>query len=244
MNNLGLASIAFRHLTVEQIIAVAKNAGLSWIEWGSDVHAPKDDPENLDRVAKLTREAGLKISSYGTYFKISMNEPEEILDYIAAAKRLGTNILRIWCYTSADPDEKERRYDVCRKLAKIAEDNGVVLCAECHSGNMTDNAQSSLELMQIVNSSAFKMYWQTNENFNAEENLAFVKAVEPYVVHVHVFNWHGRIKLPLAESENDWKQYTKVLGGERIYLLEHMPNHDESLLPADADTLRRIFYTL
>lgn len=240
MYKLGLASIAFRHLTAEQIIEVAKNAGLTYIEWGSDVHAPKDDLENLDRVAKLTREAGLQVSSYGTYFKIDRDDPEDILGYIDAAKRLGTNILRVWCYASDEPEEQERRYDVCRRLAKIAEENGAVICAECHSGNMTDNAQSSLELMQAVNSPAFRMYWQTNENYNAEENLAFVKAVEPYIVHVHVFNWHGRVKLPLEESENAWKQYAKVLGKDRIYLLEHMPDHDETLLPADADTLRRI----
>ena len=50
MYHLGLASIAFRHLSPEGILAAAKNAGLTYIEWGSDVHAPKDDLENLDRV--------------------------------------------------------------------------------------------------------------------------------------------------------------------------------------------------
>lgn len=240
MYKLGLASIAFRRLTVEQIIAVAKKAGLGYIEWGSDVHAPKDDVENLDRVARLTREAGLQVSSYGTYYRIDLNAPEDILDYIAAAKRLGTNILRIWCYASDEPEEQERRYEVCRQLAKIAEENGAIICAECHSGNMTDNKDSSLELMQAVNSPAFRMYWQTNENYNPEENLDFVKAVAPYVANVHVFNWHGRARFPLEEAEAAWKQYAKVLGSDHVYLIEHMPDNDETLLPADADTLRRI----
>lgn len=244
MYKTGLASIAFRHLSVEQIIEAAKNAGLTYIEWGSDVHAPKDDLENLDRVAKLTREAGLEISSYGTYFKTSSNAPEEILDYITAAKRLGTNILRVWCFTTADPVEKERRYEVCRRVAEIAEENGVVICAECHSDTMTDNAESSLELMQKVNSPAFGMYWQAHEYFTAEENLEFIKAVVPYVTNVHVYNGQGQEMLMLKQAEDAWEQYVKVLGGDRIYLLEHLPGHDETLLPAQADTLRRILNTL
>ena len=70
MHQLGLCSIAFRHLNVEQIIDAAKSAGLAFIEWGSDIHAPKDDLENIDRIRELTEAAGLRCSSYGAYFRI------------------------------------------------------------------------------------------------------------------------------------------------------------------------------
>ncbi len=243
MYPIGVCSIAFRHLNVEQIIDAAEKAGLSFIEWGSDIHAPKDDLENIDRIRELTEAAGLRCSSYGAYFRIDRNEVSDIYGYITAAKRLGTNVIRIWCPgnpAAISEEEKFRRFAVCRELAKIAEAEGVVLCAECHSANLTDNARSSLEFMQAVDSPAFRMYWQPNENFTFEENVAFASVVAPYVTNVHVFYWEGNIRHPLADAEDAWANYIRALGKERTFLLEHMPNDDETLLPREADTLRSI----
>ena len=44
---LGLVSISFRKHTPEEIIQAVKAAGLSCIEWGSDVHAPPHDKRSL-----------------------------------------------------------------------------------------------------------------------------------------------------------------------------------------------------
>lgn len=243
MHQLGLCSIAFRHLSPEEIIAAAKNAGLSCIEWGSDIHVPKDDLENADRVRKLTEAAGLKCCSYGAYFRIDRDPVEEIHSYIAAAKHLGVNVVRIWCPgnpASITEEEKHRRYGICRELAEIAEAEGVTLCAECHSANLTDNSLSSLEFMQAVSSPAFRMYWQPHESFSKEDNLAFAEAVAPYVVNVHTFYWKERARLPLNDARDAWKSYIKALGADRIFLLEHMPDDNESLLSQEADTLRSL----
>ena len=243
MHQSGLCSIAFRHLSVEEIIATAKDAGLSCIEWGSDVHAPKDDLENIDRVRKLTEAAGLRCCSYGTYFRIDRDSVEDIHSYIAAAKCLGVDVVRIWCPgnpATISEEEKQRRYGICRELAKIAEAEGVTLCAECHSANLTDNSQSSLEFMQAVNSPAFRMYWQPHESFSAEDNLAFAEAVAPYVVNVHVFYWKEHTRLPLKDAWDAWKSYIGALGSDRIFLLEHIPDDDKTLLFREADTLRSL----
>lgn len=243
MPQLGLCSIAFRHLSVEEIIATAKGAGLSCIEWGSDVHAPKDDLENIDRVRKLTEAAGLRCCSYGAYFRIDRDSVEDIHSYIAAAKCLGVDVVRIWCPgnpATISEEEKQRRYGICRELAKIAEAEKVTLCAECHSANLTDNGQSSLEFMQAVNSPAFRMYWQPHESFSKENNLAFAEAVAPYVVNVHVFYWKERTRLPLKDAWDAWKSYIGALGSDRIFLLEHIPDDDKTLLFREADTLRSL----
>ena len=50
---LGLCSISFRDKTPEEILIAAKEAGLSFVEWGSDVHAPKDDAEKIAEIVKL-----------------------------------------------------------------------------------------------------------------------------------------------------------------------------------------------
>ena len=243
MYKTGLASIAFRQLSVEEIIAAAKAAGLSYIEWGSDVHAPKDDLENIDRIRRLTEEAGLKCSSYGTYYFAGRDDPEEIRGYITAAKRLGVSILRIWCAGhpyELPQEEIQKRYEACRQIAKIAEEENVMICAECHSGNLTHDLASSLNFMEAVNSPHFKMYWQPCELLTTEENIAFIKGVLPYVTNVHVYHYTDKAHHPLSEGKDAWTEYVRALGKDRLFILEHMPEHDPALLPLQAATLKAI----
>ncbi len=39
----GLVSVTFRQLSPEEIVRVAREAGLTVIEWGGDVHVPPGD---------------------------------------------------------------------------------------------------------------------------------------------------------------------------------------------------------
>lgn len=247
MYKTGLASIAFRHLSVEDVIAAAKNAGLSYIEWGSDIHAPVTDLANIRRVRQLTEDAGLQCSSYGAYFNIVKDAPEDIRLYIAAARALGVSTIRIWC--SGHPyelpaEELEKRYATCREIAKIAEEEQVMICAECHSGNLTHDLQSSLDFMTAVNSANFRMYWQPCELLTTEENIAFAKAAAPYVTNVHVYYYVNKTHTPLWEGKEGWTEYIRALGKDRLFILEHLPEHNEALLPQQADTLKAILETV
>ena len=94
---LGLVSISFRPLTVDEIMDLCEQNGLKYIEWGSDVHAPCDDVQRLAYLAAEQKRRGITCSSYGTYFRVGINPVEEIHGYIAAARILGTNIIRLWC---------------------------------------------------------------------------------------------------------------------------------------------------
>lgn len=95
MYRLGLVSISFRNIDVEAIIKYAKDAGLSCIEWGSDVHAPNDDVKKLDKIVELQNRYGIKCCSYGTYFRLGKNDITQLQSYIDAAKALETDILRL-----------------------------------------------------------------------------------------------------------------------------------------------------
>ena len=59
MYQLGLVSISFRQETPETLIKAVKAAGLSCIEWGSDVHAPWNDEEKLQDIVRLQKESGI-----------------------------------------------------------------------------------------------------------------------------------------------------------------------------------------
>ena len=97
MYRAGLVSISFRKNSPEEIIAAVKDAGLSCIEWGSDVHAPCNDEQRLYQIAAAQKAAGLECSSYGTYFKFGQHDVSVLPDYIKAARILGTRIIRLWC---------------------------------------------------------------------------------------------------------------------------------------------------
>jgi hypothetical protein len=91
-------------------LEVTKKAGLSCIEWGSDVHAPCQDIRRLHEIATLQKEYGIFCSSYGTYFRLGETPIGDLEKYISAAKILDTDILRLWCGTKsgAQMTETER----------------------------------------------------------------------------------------------------------------------------------------
>ena len=151
---LGVVSVSFRDRTPEEVLKAAKGAGLDCVEWGSDVHAPCRDYERLCEIFGLQEKYGLICSSYGTYFRLGETPMEELDDYIDAAKRLGTDVLRLWCGTKSRADMTDAECDAllsaCRQAAARAKEQGVVLCMECHRKTFTENLDDAVWLMQAV----------------------------------------------------------------------------------------------
>ncbi len=237
----GLVSISFRKNSPEEILKAMKSAGLTHIEWGSDVHAP---PEKAEEISKLQKEYGIECSSYGTYFKIGVTPTDEIYDYISAAKALGTDILRLWCGDKNAEDysekEKEQLFFECITLSKIAKENKVTFCMECHNNTYTNRKESAYELMQAVDSGHFKMYWQPNQFRSDTENIAYAKLLSPYTEHIHVFNWKEKEKFPLIDAKDIWREYLECFEKDKTLLLEFMPDGKIETLRTEADALKEI----
>ncbi|MBR0327262.1 MAG: sugar phosphate isomerase/epimerase, partial [Clostridia bacterium] len=97
MYTLGLCSVSFRKNNPGEILNAVRASGLSVIEWGSDVHAKKEDLQMLARIASAQAAMGIGCSSYGTYFRIGETPVSELEAYIGAANVIGTSVLRVWC---------------------------------------------------------------------------------------------------------------------------------------------------
>lgn len=244
MYQLGLVSVSFRPESPETVIKAAKAAGLSCIEWGSDVHAPCDDENRLQEIAALQKEYGVSCCSYGTYFRLGVTDVAELPAYIRAAKLLGTDTLRLWAGRQHPWDfsaeEKEKLFDHSKAAAKMAEQAGVKLCLECHMKTYTESAEAALELLTAANSPAFEMYWQPNQNRSVAENMANAKALKNYVNHIHVFQWKGKARFSLEEGLEEWKSYLGEIPGDRCLLLEFMPNDTLEELPTQTAALRKL----
>lgn len=241
--DLGLVSVSFRKNSPEEILNAASAAGLSFIEWGSDVHAPYTDVARLREIAELQKKYGIACSSYGTYFRFDA-PVEELKGYIAAAGILGTDVLRLWCGTKsgAELSDEERKslIEKCKQAARIAEDAGVTLCMECHKGTFTERLEDTLELMRETNSPNFAMYWQPFQWQTEEENLKYAEAVAPYAKHIHVFQWKGKERFSLDDGVDEWRGYLGKFSTPRTLLLEFMPDDKITTLQAEASALKKI----
>jgi sugar phosphate isomerase/epimerase len=241
---LGLVSVSFRDRTPREILKATADAGLSCIEWGSDVHAPCGDLARLREIAALQKEYGIKCCSYGTYFRLGKTPLAELEDYIRAAVFLGTDILRLWCGTKSGAEMIEAERDAlvgeCRAAAEIAGKHGVTLCMECHKKTFTERAQDAVWLMREIDSPHFRMYWQPFQWQEAELNVQNAREIAPYAEHVHVFNWKADARLPLSLAAAEWRAYLAQLAAPRTLLLEFMPNNTLEELAAEAATLKRI----
>ena len=240
MHTSGIEPISFRSHSPDEILSAAAEAGLSRIEWGSDIHAPKDDPVRLEALSA----APLPCCSYGTYFRLGITPLEELPEYIRAAKLLGTDHLRIWAgrrtASQYTPEERKDFLKQCAAAASVAEAHGVILCLECHRRSYTETKEGALELMEYVDSSHFRMYWQPNPDISTEENLAYIRLLREYITHVHVFHWEQDRRLPLREGFNIWRRYLQELGGSHHLLLEFMPDDSIESLRVEADVLHEL----
>lgn len=244
MFKTGLVSISFRKNDVEEIIRKVSEAKLEYVEWGSDVHAPFDNFRAISNINSISEQYGVKTSSYGTYFKVGRDDPNDIKNYFSAAKSLGTNVLRVWIGLKGSADfskeEKQRAYEDCIAISDMANDEGIVICCECHPKTLTDDVNSTLELMQNVSRDNFKMYWQPNQFISVEDNVLCAEKIAPYTVNIHVFNWKEKERYPLIESVDIWKRYLDKFDGTQTLLLEFMPDDDINSLYREAEALRRI----
>lgn len=241
----GLVSISFRQHTPEQIIEAVANAGLSCIEWGSDIHAPCTNREQLIRIAELQGQYGIECSSYGTYFRLGVDPTDELPQYIKAAKLLGTDVLRLWCgnknLSECTESEKEALLDACEKAERIAREQGVVLCMECHHGTLTENPADTVMLMERISSPHFRMYWQPFQWCEPEQNIEYASKICKYTEHIHVFNWKSfEERYPLGDAHEVWQKYLSCFDGPRTLLLEYLPHDRIEDLPREALALKSI----
>lgn len=244
---IGLCSVTFRDLSVEEVIRVARRAGLECIEWESRKHVRAGDLEEAKRVAGLTREAGLEISSYGTYYQVGSHENFE--DIIETAKAMETKMIRVWAGEKSSVDADEQWFDHvvkdAERIADLAGKNELALSFEYHSGTLTDTPESARRLMEAVNKPNVYLYWQPAETLTTDERLESLAFLSPYIFNVHVFHWQDyKNRYELSEGEAEWNEYVTVIEenthAEHHYLLEFVKNDDPKQLIKDAEVLRSL----
>lgn len=243
----GLVSVTFRKLSPAEVIELARSSGLAGIEWGGDVHVPHGDEALAASIGEMTRSAGLQVSAYGSYFRAGHSEQEGLpfARVLASARALGAPVIRIWAGTrgSAASDEAHREWVVreCRRVAGQAAEAGIRVALEYHGNTLTDTLDSTRRLLESVNHPNLRSLWQPVNGTPVAGRLEELRVLEPWLEHVHVFNWSSTgQRLPLEPGMDLWRPCLQWLKKSRpgcAVLLEFVEGDQPESCVRDAATL-------
>lgn len=247
MLKAGVCSVTFRKLPAQEVIRLAAQAGLQGIEWGGDIHVPYGELQVAREVARQTREAGLTVSSYGSYYRAGHDDELSFEKVLATARELGAPVIRMWAgkrgTPEATPDYWQSVIEDSRRIAQMAQREGITVCYEFHGNTLTDNARSAKRLLEAVNHPAMRTYWQPRVELSPLRNLRELRTMLPWLVNIHTFWWTtGGERRPLHEGHKEWNRFLKVvntLEGERWVLLEFVCEDSPEAFLEDARTLRQ-----
>lgn len=242
--NTGMVSVTFRKYSVDEVVAATVKAGLEGIEWGGDIHVPVGDYAAAEHAAKLCSDNGLKIYSYGSYYRAGMGQ--HFTPVIETAKALGALNVRVWAGSYGSETTPDNRMAVTadlKRICKKAAKRGINVSVEFHQGTLTDEAPSALLLAKEVDEPNFSLYWQPNQFRTFEDNIFALETVMPYLSSVHVFSWTGNNRYPLRNHDKQWKVYTDYLmknEKDHTMLLEFSCDDSESAFLDDAEYLKTL----
>lgn len=251
MISSGLVSISFRNLNVEQIISLVSQAGLKGIEWGGDVHVPHGDIECARTVGQATRQAGLSVAAYGSYYRAGVSEGKGLAfaDVLASAEALETSIIRVWAGNvepqDARADDWQAVVDDSKRIAAMAADKDITIVYEFHDGTLNKTNKSCRELLEKVDCPNVQTYWQPRHGLGGQRNCAELQTLMDRLYGVHVFHWwpdHTARHL-LADGKDDWQEYFKIIRTcprDIFALLEFAKDDSAENCQADARVLQEL----
>lgn len=252
MRKLGVCSVTFRKKTVEEIIKLVKESPLQAIEWGGDTHVPHSDLENAKRVGDQTRESGLEVSSYGSYYYAGLGESFE--PFLKTAQALQTDSIRIWSKKmnlkkevgKIDEEEFQQVVADIKQAAQSAQSHDISIHLEFHQGTYTDTTESALRLMDEINEPNVYLYWQPLAYLSVEERLVQIEELSSYISNVHVFHWDKDFnRFPLIEGKGEWLKYIKQIQNystnPHYFLLEFMKDNSVEQFEEDSVVFESLF---
>jgi 3-dehydroshikimate dehydratase len=247
MIHTGLVSVTFRALDPASIVAWVGQAGLDAIEWGGDVHVPHGDVGVAKAVRRMTLDAGLRLPSYGSYYRVGSEESVPCEGVLETAAALGTPVIRVWAGTQGSDRADDATWgrvieDSCR-VAELAQAAGLRIAYEYHGNTLTDTDAAAVRLLAAVDHPAVDTYWQMRESMPLDLQLLGLRAILPRLAHVHVQASRGGARAPLASMTTEWQVILRLVastGRSHCAMIEFVQGDSPEQFLEDAAVLKRV----
>jgi 3-dehydroshikimate dehydratase len=250
----GLCTLTLGHLQPSEVIRVCNEAKLTHVEWWGKDHVPVGDVTTAKAVGQLTRDAGLAISTYGSYYRVGASEPQGLTfdDVLRTTIALGAPAVRVWAGNQGSDvcivEKREAAVAETLRIADLCADAGITLVFEYHRGTLTDSNDSAVALAKDVQHPAVRFGWQARTGVSNAENMEGLQAILPWLGTLHVFNWTADatgkfVRHPLAETMDEWRGYVDLVNGtgrDHVALLEFVKDNTVEQFKEDAQALKEL----
>lgn len=191
----GICSITLKGHSPKAMVALAARCGLGSVEWWGGEHVPPGDIQRAGEVGRMTREAGLAVAAYGSYYRTGCSEAEgsTFASVLDSAEALGAPTIRVWAGRKnrgdCPADERQAVIDDSIRIADEAQARGISITFEFHGGTLTDSAGNAHLLAEELSHPAIFFSWQPPHGFDLDESLAGLRALQPRLSALHVYHW-------------------------------------------------------
>lgn len=247
MYQIAFTTVTFRKLNRSAVCNIAAENEISLIEWGGDIHLPIADINAQNEIINLSNSLNLCALSYGSYYYVGTKNYDEWRKITQTASSIGAKTIRVWLGNKSSENVSDSMLDEMVEetqiLADIAREKDLIVAFEFHKGTYNDNGKRSSAFIEKVNRDNVKTYWQPFGTKEDEENL---KAVLPYLISVHVFEWNEKGKrYPLKHGRKKWKKYASIIHMANIdvnYIMEFVKNDSPRRFAKDLVILQNLLY--
>jgi len=244
----GMVSATFRDRPAEEIIALCVEAGLKAVEWSENAHVMPGDPEGAGRLYERTREAGLSVAAYGSYYRLGQNEDIEdtFRASLVSAAALHAPLIRVWAGTEGSGlvsgDQRRRLAAEARKLCDMAKEQGIKVALEWHKNTLTDTNESAMEFLKETGHENLYCLWQPTVALNRKERMEGLDLLGDRLLNLHIYYWLEGVRRPFEEGMEEWRQYLEHvdMGKERFGLLEFVMGNTKEQFLEDARALHQL----
>ena len=242
---LGLCSVTFRKKSVEEVVRIAKQAGISYIEWGGDIHVKTI--EDARTVKSICDNEGVKISSYGSYFNSAEYDEDKWIEICKIAKEMGAASIRIWLGKKDSEVTIDSEYKVLlentKKMCDIAAEYALIISPECHDNTFNNNTDAFLRIQNDLKKDNFKTYFQSRY-CRMEYDLDRIERTFGFIENVHVS--YRDLKKEQMFKKKDKQYINKLLaklktkGFDGIVMVEFVDFDSEEVFYKDVDKLKSL----
>lgn len=207
---IGLCSVTFRKKSVDEVVEIARKAGVRYIEWGGDIHVKTI--EAARKVKNLCDIANIKICSYGSYYNCIEYDENKWREICQIAKAMNAESIRVWLGKKDSEITTEDEYNTLvsnsKKMCDIASEYSLIVCPECHDNTFNNNTDAILKFIGELKKANFKTYFQSRY-FRLEYDLDRIERTHNYIKDVHVS--YRDLKKEQRYKKKDKKYIEKLL---------------------------------